>query len=96
MFSSDGWSIPLGSPQADAAKRFVNFCIDAGRQAAFADTLAYGPTNLRAYDKIAPARAALLPTFPPNLTLMRPSNDEWWGDNFQPVAERFEDWLLSG
>jgi putative spermidine/putrescine transport system substrate-binding protein len=96
LFSSDGWSIPLGSPQADAGKQFVKFCIDGSRQAVFAETLAYGPTNLSAYDKIAPARAALLPTYPPNLKQMRPSDDEWWGDNFQRVAERFEDWLLSG
>jgi putative spermidine/putrescine transport system substrate-binding protein len=96
LFSSDGWSIPLGSPQVDLAKKFVRFCIDPERQASFAETLAYGPTNLSAYDKIPPARAALLPTYPANLKLMRVSDDEWWGNNFQRVAERFEDWMLSG
>jgi putative spermidine/putrescine transport system substrate-binding protein len=96
LYSSDGWSIPLGSPRTELAKQFVKFCIDPDRQAVFTEVLAYGPTNLKAYDKIAPARAALLPTYPPNLKLMRASDDQWWGDNFQRVAERFEDWLLSG
>jgi putative spermidine/putrescine transport system substrate-binding protein len=96
LFSSDGWSIPLGGPRVNEAKQFVKFCLDPDRQAVITEALAYGPTNLKAYDKIAPARAVLLPTYPPNLKLMRASDDEWWGDNFQRVAERFEDWLLSG
>lgn len=96
LFSSDGWSIPLGSPKAEPGKQFIKFCLDAKRQASFAQTLAYGPTNLDAYAEISPARAALLPTYPPNLKLLRASDDAWWGDNFQKGAERFEDWLLSG
>jgi putative spermidine/putrescine transport system substrate-binding protein len=96
LFSSDGWSIPLGSPKVEMAKQFVKFCLDAKGHASFAETLAYGPTNLDAYDKIPAARAALLPTYPPNLKNLRASDDEWWGDNFQRVSERFEDWLLSG
>jgi hypothetical protein len=37
-----------------------------------------------------------LPTYPPNLKLMRASDDEWWGDNYQRVTDRFQEWLLSG
>ncbi len=96
LYSSDGWSIPLGSPRAATGKQFVRFCLDPIRQASFAETLAYGPTNLGAYDKIPAARAPLLPTYPPNLKLMRASDEVWWGANFQRVAERYEDWLLSG
>lgn len=96
LFSSDGWSIPLGSPKVEQAKKFVRFCIDPARQASFAQTLAYGPTNLDAYKDIPAARADLLPTYPPHLKLLRASNDAWWGDNYQRLAERFEDWLLSG
>ncbi|MEJ0019835.1 MAG: ABC transporter substrate-binding protein [Acetobacteraceae bacterium] len=96
LFSSDGWSIPLGSPKAEIGKKFARFCTDPARQAVFTEFLSYGPTNLQAYDRIDPKRAALLPTYPSNLKLMRQSNDEWWGDNFQRVSERFEDWMLSG
>jgi putative spermidine/putrescine transport system substrate-binding protein len=96
LFSSDGWSIPLGSPRAELAKKFVRFCIAPERQAVFTQGLTYGPTNLKAYDHIDPKRAALLPTYPPNLKLMRASDDEWWGDNFQRASDRFQDWLLSG
>jgi putative spermidine/putrescine transport system substrate-binding protein len=96
LFSSDGWCIPLGSPKADLGRKFVQFCTNADRQASFAETLAYGPTNLDAYAKIPAARAALLPTYPPNLKQLRAEDDEYWGDNFQRIAERFEDWLLGG
>jgi putative spermidine/putrescine transport system substrate-binding protein len=96
LFSSDGWSIPLGSPTSEIGKQFVRFCTDPERQAVFTQGLAYGPTNLKAYDHINPQRAVLLPTYPPNLKLMRASDDEWWGDNYQRIVDRFQEWLLSG
>jgi putative spermidine/putrescine transport system substrate-binding protein len=96
LFSSDGWSIPLGSPTADIGRQFARFCTDPERQAVFTEGLAYGPTNLKAYDHIDPKRAVLLPTYPANLKLMRASDDEWWGENYPHIADRFQEWLLSG
>lgn len=96
LYASDGWSIPLGSPRAEIGKKFVKFCMDPKRQAVFTQGLAYGPTNLKAYQYIEPKRADLLTTYPPHLKLMRPSDDKWWGVNYQRVADRFQEWLLSG
>lgn len=96
LYSSDGWSIPLGCPTAAIGKKFIRFCMDPARQAVFTQRLSYGPTNLDAYKHIPPKRAKLLPTYPPHLKVMRASDDKWWGKNYQRVADKFQDWLLGG
>lgn len=95
LYSIEGWGIPKGTPNAEPAKAFVRFCADAKRQAAFTDDLAYGPTNLKAYDSIAPKRAAILPTAPENIKGMRLASPEWWHANREKATERFNAWLLS-
>ena len=94
LYSIEGWGILKGTPRAEEAKRFVRFCADAGRQAAFTDQLAYGPTNLHAFADIAPAIAATLPTAPQNIRSMRNSNVEWWTKNRVAVTERFNTWVI--
>ncbi|WP_426955630.1 ABC transporter substrate-binding protein [Muricoccus radiodurans] len=94
LYSIEGWGIPRGSPRADLARQFIRFCADAQRQAAYTDALAYGPTNLKAYDHISPARAAVLPTAPDNLKVMRLANEDWWSANRATATERFNAWVL--
>jgi putative spermidine/putrescine transport system substrate-binding protein len=95
LYSIEGWAVPKGTPRADMAKAFVKFCADATRQAAFTDTLAYGPTNRKAFEGIPAERAALLPTSPANLKNMRLPSPSWWADNRTAVTERFNAWILS-
>lgn len=94
LYSIEGWGIPKGTPRAEMAKTFVRFCADAKLQAGFTDDLAYGPTNLKAYDFIAPKRAAVLPTAAQNIKGMTLPNPEWWHQNREKVAERFGSWLI--
>lgn len=94
LYSIEGWGVPKGTPRAAEAKEFVIFCGDAKRQAAFTDDLAYGPTNLQAYDFIKPERAALLPTAKNNLKGMRLPDPAWWQKNRQAVTERFNAWII--
>ena len=51
LYGIEGWGIPRGSPKADTVRQFIRFCADPARQAAYTDTLAYGPTNLKAYEQ---------------------------------------------
>jgi putative spermidine/putrescine transport system substrate-binding protein len=95
LYSIEGWAIPKGTPRAELAKQFVRFCADAKRQADFTDTLAYGPTNRKAFDSIPAERAALLPTAPQNLKNMRLPSPSWWAENRAAVTERFNAWILS-
>lgn len=94
LYSIEGWGIPRGSPRADPARQFVRFCAQAERQAAYTDALAYGPTNLKAYDFISPQRAAVLPTAPDNLKVMRLADETWWSANRAQATERFGAWIL--
>ncbi len=94
LYSIEGWSIPRGSPRADIARQFIRFCSQAQQQALYTDTLAYGPTNLKAYDHIPAARATLLPTHPNNLRLMRIADEDWWSANRAAATERFNAWVL--
>jgi putative spermidine/putrescine transport system substrate-binding protein len=94
LYSIEGWGIPRGSPRSDAARQFVRFCADAQRQAAYTPALAYGPTNLKAYDHIPAARAAVLPTAPQNLSVMKLADEDWWSANRAAATERFNAWVL--
>lgn len=94
LYSIEGWGIPRGSPRADLAKQFVQFCADAKRQAEFTKELAYGPTNLKAFEFIDAKRAALLPSAAENLRSMSLPSPQWWAANRQTVTERFNTWIV--
>ncbi|WP_352757308.1 ABC transporter substrate-binding protein, partial [Mesorhizobium sp. M0955] len=53
----DCWVIPKGSPNAQNAQKFIEFATRADRQAAFAQLIPYGPTNLNAF-KLIPEKVA--------------------------------------
>lgn len=95
LYSVEGWGLPKGGPKADVARQFVRFCADAKAQAVFTEFLAYGPTNLEAYQFIPAERARALPTSPDNLKQMTIPSEAWWSANRSKVTERFNSWLLS-
>ncbi|GAB3628777.1 ABC transporter substrate-binding protein [Pandoraea terrae] len=95
LYSIEGWGIPKGTPRAEFAKQFVRFCGDAKRQALITTDLAYGPTNLKAFDSIVPKRAPILPTAPDNLKNMRLPSPQWWAEHRAAATERFNAWILS-
>lgn len=94
LYSIEGWGIPRGTPRAELAKQFVQFCADAKRQSEITKDLAYGPTNLKAFEFIDAKRAALLPSAPDNLRTMALPSPQWWAANRQAVTERFNTWIV--
>ena len=94
LYELDVWAIPKGCPRLALAQQFVRFASHAERQAVVSETLAYGPANLDAFKSISAARAALLPTAPENLKLLRPTDDAWWAANYDPLFERFNAWVI--
>jgi putative spermidine/putrescine transport system substrate-binding protein len=95
LYATDGWSILKGTPRADLARKFVQFCMRPETQAAYSSIVANGPSNQKAYDFIKPERASVLPTFPANLKGLAPGDSAWWSANNSKMQERFADWLLS-
>jgi putative spermidine/putrescine transport system substrate-binding protein len=96
LYSIDGWSIPLGTPKLKQAREFVRFCMHPERQGTYSSMVANGPSNLKAYNFIAPARAKVLPTYPENLKGLTERDFAFWGKNFAAVSDRFQEWLLMG
>lgn len=94
LYSIEGWGVPKGNPKADLAREFCAFCADGEAQSRFTDDLAYGPTNLKAYEFIKPERAALLPTSPENLAQMALASEPFWKEHRAALTERFNAWLL--
>ncbi len=94
LYSIEGWGIPKGSPRADIARQFVRFCADPKQQALFTEFLAYGPTNLKAYEHIPAERASALPTSEANLKVMTIAREDWWSANRSEMTERFNAWIL--
>jgi hypothetical protein len=94
LYGLEGWVIPKGTPRAVAAKKFIAFCARPKQQALYTKTLSYGPTNPKAFESIAAARAEQLPTAPDHFKLMVPVVDEWWGANKDAMYARYNAWLL--
>lgn len=88
----DMWSVPKGAPNAKAAMQFINFCLDAKRQAHFSTIYPYGPINKNAIDLIPPEARAQQPTAPQNYEKQILFNDEWWAPNLTSLTSRFTLW----
>lgn len=95
LFNIDGWTIPANTEKADLARVFIEWCLDAERQAAYTPVLACGPTNIRAYDFISAEKAALLPTHPDNIRTLAALDAAYWAEHQDALTERFEQWILS-
>lgn len=95
LYNIDGFTIPHGSPKLDAARKFIQFCMDAKRQSMYTNDLACGPTNIKAYDFIDKKKAALLPTAPDHIQGLAEMSADYWGDNQVALTERLEKWVMS-
>lgn len=93
--SYEGWVIPKGSKNYDAAMRFIEFATRPDRQAELTKYIAYGPTNRKAFPLVDPKTMALLPSEPGNFSKGFLFNGDWWGPNLSKVTERFTEWRLS-
>jgi putative spermidine/putrescine transport system substrate-binding protein len=88
----DMWSVPKGAPNAAAAMRFINFCLDPQRQATYSTMNPYGPSNKAAIALLSPEARAKQPTTPENLEKQIVFNDEWWAPRLTQLTDRFALW----
>ncbi|WP_347336984.1 ABC transporter substrate-binding protein [Bradyrhizobium pachyrhizi] len=97
----DYWAIPRGSANARNAQRFIEFATRAERQAAFAQLIAFGPSNINAYRTIPEDRARRLPSHPDHLASGVLMNTRWYIEagsdgrtNAERLRDRWNDWIL--
>ena len=89
----DFWVIPKGTKDVAAAYKFIAFASDAANMSNQSKYISYGPTNVDAIPKIAPAVLADLPTAPENARTELVQDYYFWGDHGEELRKRFNTWL---
>jgi putative spermidine/putrescine transport system substrate-binding protein len=87
------WVVAKGSPNAENAKRFIQFATSAKPLAGFATQADYGPLNPAANEFIKAEDAKRMPTSPDNYAQVFEQDMVNFGDDPAAVAERFEEWV---
>jgi len=98
----DGWVVPKGGKNKAEIMKYLRFATDTQRLADQAKYISYGP--LRASSAPMVGKHADLgiemgphmPTAPENMKGAFFYDFEWWADNKDDMAERFEAWLARG
>lgn len=99
IFDFDGFIIPAGTPNMEAAKEYVRFATDTQRLADQAKYISYGPAR-KSSAPLVSKHADLgidmkphMPTDPANSKTTLLYDYEWWADNRDDMDERFQAWL---
>lgn len=94
LYNIDGWTIAGNTEKPELARQFIEWCLDAERQAAYTDVLACGPTNMKAYDYISEEKAKVLPTTPDHIKGLALLGADFWAEHQDALTERFEQWII--
>ncbi len=92
IYDLDYWTIVKGSPNKDAALKFIAFASSPDAQAEYARNIAYGPTNTKALAKLDAKTLAGLPTAPANAKDALQFNIRFWADQGEALEKRFASW----
>lgn len=92
VYDVDSWAIPKGSPKLKEAMDFIKHASLPENQAVYSNKIAYGPTNLKAIQKVDPKSASNLPTWPANLKNALALDVNFWVEHGEELEERFNAW----
>jgi putative spermidine/putrescine transport system substrate-binding protein len=92
IYDLDYWTVPKGSPNKDAAMKFIAFASTPEAQAEYARNIAYGPTNTKSLAKLDPKVLANLPTAPANAKTALQFSVKFWADQGEELEKRFASW----
>ena len=101
VYELEGWVIPKGAPNAEAAKEFVAFSTSTEPQAHAAEYISYGPPRKSAAAVVGNVvgtdvpMAPNLPTYSDNLKGSLAIDTNFWADHDSELKERFSAWLAA-
>lgn len=87
------WAIMKGTPNLDQAIDLVDYMMSPAPQAAFAQAIPYGVSNVKAMDELSPEAVAQLPSAPENLKSSIRFDADFWIDNNEELSARFANWV---
>jgi putative spermidine/putrescine transport system substrate-binding protein len=92
IYDLEYFAIVKGSPNRDAAYKFLKLALSPDAQAEYARNIAYGPTNTKALAKLDAKTLADLPTAPQNAKGALEFNIRFWADQGEALEKRFAAW----
>ncbi len=101
VFDLDGWVVPTGAPHREEVMKYLRFATDTQRLADQAKYISYGPARKSSaplvgkHATLGIDMAPHMPTAPNNAKNTLLYNYEFWADNGDDLAERFNAWLAN-
>ncbi|MEK8026223.1 MAG: Spermidine/putrescine-binding periplasmic protein precursor [Pseudomonadota bacterium] len=92
IYDLDYWTVVKGTPNKDAAMKFIAFASTPEAQAVYAQNIAYGPTNKKALAKLDAKTLSGLPTAPANAKDALQFSIGFWADQGEALEKRFAAW----
>lgn len=92
IYDLDYWVIPKGTPNKDAALKFIAFASRPENQAVYAQHIAYGPTHKKAIAQLDKKILEDLPTSPANAKEALQFSVAFWADQGEALEKRFAAW----
>ena len=96
VYAIDAWAIIKDAPHQEVGYKFLKYSADPGRQAAFTEAYAYGPTHKTGIDMVDPERAKSLPAGDNlQISLFGGSQEalDFWVDYQEELTERWNRWV---
>ncbi len=99
VFDLDGWVVPKGAPDLDAARNYLRFATDTQRLADQAKYISYGPARrssaplIGKHAELGIDMAPYMPTDPKNSKHVLLFNYKWWSEHQDDLGEQFQEWL---
>lgn len=101
VFEMEGWVVPKGAPNAEAAMKFISFSTAPKNQARAAEFISYGPPRKSAAALVGNIEGTEepmgpnLPTYEANMANALGSDLDFWVDHDSELNERFNAWLAN-
>lgn len=92
LYTIDSWVILKGSPNVEAAYKFLDFAGKPEYQKNLPTYVSYGVTNKAATALVDAKLLPVLPTAPQNMANVEPIDDQFWLENLDRLNERFNKW----
>lgn len=85
-------AIVKGSPNREAAQKFIDYAVSPEPQTRWAEAIAYGPSNLKATPELSTEMSDWDSSSQEHRDVSWQIDNAWWAENQDEVVERWTDW----